>query len=173
MKGNSKIIVILVFATFILSIFALQEAFAAGKIAYVDLASVFDGYKKTKDYDVKLENIQNERQKEIDKRVNAIKEMQDKLPLLSEKEKEEKQKQIDDNTRELQEFQRNAEMDLREERDEKLKEVLQDIQDVVETLAKQNGYDLIFNNRVLLYGNDSLDISKVVLKKLNGNYKKK
>ncbi len=172
MKQHSRIVVIFVFAAFFLGMFLTGFAFAE-KIAYVDLAAVFDGYEKTKDYDVNLENEQKGKQTEIDKKVEEIKAMQDKLDLLSDKEKKAKQEQIDSKTRELQEFQRNAEIDLREERNEKLKGVLQDIQDVVEEIAKQKKYDYILNDRVLLYGDESLDISKDVLKKLNDNYKKK
>jgi outer membrane protein len=173
MKHRIKIAAGLIVVAFVLSIFLSMEALAAEKIVYVDLAKVFDEYEKTKDYDVKLESEQQGRQGEIDKMVEEIKAMQDKLDLLSEKEKETKQGQIDKKTRELQEFQRNAEIDLREERNEKLKEVLEDIQDVVEELAKKNKYDYILNDRVLLYGNDTLDISAEVLKKLKENYKKK
>jgi len=173
MRINSKIFSILIIAILILSASPIKSVFAEGKIAYVDLASVFDGYQKTKDYDIKLEGNQKEKQKEIDKKVEEIKGMQDKLDLLAEKEKKTKQEEIDKKTVELQEFQRNAEVSLREERNEKLKEVLQDIQDVVEGIAKEKGYDYILNDRVLLYGNESLNISNEVLTKLNENYKKK
>ena len=173
MKYRSKVFVVVVFVVFLLNIFLLNEAFAEGRIVYVDLASIFDRYQKTKDYDVNLETTQKGKQDSIDKQVDEIKEMQDKLDLLSDKEKESKQEQINNKTKELQEFQRNAEIDLREVRNERLKEVLQDIQDVVEEIAKKNKYDFILNDRVLLYGNDNLDISKEVLKKLNENYKQK
>lgn len=174
MKKCKKLVIALFFAVFILNIFLLKELFAAeAKIAFVDLSVVFDEYTKTKDYDSQLEDSQDAKQKEIDKKVQAIKEMQDKLPLLAEKEKKNKQEEIDSKTRDLEGFRRDAENDLRKQRDERLKEVLEDIQKVVEDVAKQKGYDFILNERVLLYGNDSLDISKDILKMLNDNYKKK
>ncbi len=150
----------------------MQNAFAVGNIAYVDLATVFDGYEKTKDYDVTLEQSQKQKQDEIDKKVENIKQLQDKLDLLNEEEKKTKQEEILELTKSLQEFQRSAEMDLTEQRNAKLKEVLQDIQDVVEEIAKQNKYDYILNDRVLLYGNETLNISQEVLNKLNEKYKK-
>ena len=64
--GNAKkLISILVLAVFISGVSLLQDAFAEGKIAYVDLATVFDGYEKTKDYDVTLEQSQKDKQAEI------------------------------------------------------------------------------------------------------------
>jgi outer membrane protein len=171
MEKGIRAFLVLVFVVSALNVLLLSEAFA-GNIVYVDLASVFDEYQKTKDYDVNLEQAQKEKQGEIDKKVEAIKGMQDKLDLLADNEKKSKQEEIDKLTQELQEFQRTAEIDLREQRNEKLKEVLQDIQVVVDELAKQNKYDYILNDRVLLYGSESLDISKEVLKKLSENYKK-
>ncbi|MFC1709459.1 OmpH family outer membrane protein [Candidatus Omnitrophota bacterium] len=173
MKRGIKLVVSLVFVVFLANIFLLSEAFAENKIVYVDLAAVFDGYEKTKDYDVNLEETQNGKQTEIDAMVEEIKGMQDKLDLLTDSEKKSKEEEIDKKTRELQEFQRSAEVDLRETRNERLKEVLEDIQEVVEEIAKQNKYDYILNDRVLLYGGENLDISDEVLKKLNERYKKK
>lgn len=173
MKYKRRLISMLILAVFVLNVSLLQNAFAAEKIVYVDLAAVFDGYEKTKDYDVTLEQSQKEKQTEIDAKVETIKQMQDKLDLLNEEEKSTRQEEIFELTKDLQEFQRTAETDLTEQRNERLKEVLQDIQDVVEEIAKQNKYDYILNDRVLLYGDETLNISQDVLKKLNENHKKK
>ena len=168
-----KLARILVCVVFMLGVFLLQDVFAAEKIVYVDLGLVFDGYEKTKDFDVKLEDTQKTEQERIDSKVEQIKELQDKLPLLSEEEKENKEGEIDSLTRDLQEFQRSAEMDLRRQRDEKLREILKDIQDTIKEIAKDKKYTFVLNERVLLYGDDNLDISDDILKKLNDSYKKK
>lgn len=164
--------VVIVVAMCVVTFFLSREAFAEQKVAFVDLGSVFDGYEKTKTYDSRLEGSQKGKQEEIDKKVEEIKALQDKLALLSDKQKKKKQKEIDEKTKELQEFQRNSEMSLLKDRDERLKEILQDIQEVVESVAKKQKYDLIFNERVLLYGDDSMDISQTILKQLNEKNKK-
>ena len=168
-----KLARILVCVVFMLGVFLSQDVFAAEKIVYVDLGLVFDGYEKTKDFDVKLEDTQKTEQERIDSKVDQIKELQDKLPLLSEEEKEGKKGEIDSLTRDLQEFQRSAEIDLRRQRDEKLREILKDIQDTIQEVAKDKKYTFVLNERVLLYGEDNLDISDDILKKLNDSYKKK
>ena len=173
MKKHSKIIVPLVFVVFVLGAFFWQGTARAEKTAFVDLALLFDGYDKTKDFDANLQVVQDQKQKEIDKKVDEVKALQDKLPLLADKEKQNKQEDIDKKTKDLQEYQRSAELELRKERDEKLKEILKDIQDVVESVAKQKGYDFILNEKMLLYGNSALDITKDVLKIVNVNYKSK
>ena len=62
-------------------------------------------------------------------------------------------------------------MDLRKDRDEKLKEILQDIEKGVQAYSQKNGYDFIFNDRVLLYGAASADVTQDVIDILNSEYK--
>jgi len=173
MRKSIKMLVAFIFVAAVMLIFSIGNSYAESKIVYADLSMIFEGYQKTKDFDVELEGTQKSKQKEIDGKVDAIKKLQDKLSLLSDKEKEKKEGEIEKKTRLLQDFQRNTEMDLRKTRDEKLKEILKDIQDVVEEIAKKEKYDFILNDRVLLYGNESADISKSILTDLNKKYKKK
>lgn len=169
---RNRAAVIVVMALCAVAFFLSQEAFAEKKMAFVDLATVFDGYEKTKTFDVKLEESQKAKQKDIDAKVGAIKALQEKLSLAADKEKTKKQEEINAKTKELQEFQRNSEMALLKDRDDRLKEILQDIQNVVEAFAKKEKYDLILNERTLLYGDDSMDITQTILKTLNDSYKK-
>ena len=52
------------------------------KIGYVDVFEVFREYEKTKDYDKILENKKKAKEKELEKKRNEIKKMQDKLLSL-------------------------------------------------------------------------------------------
>ena len=63
--------------------------------------------------------------------------------------------------------------DLTKQRDEKIREILLEIEKVVSDYAKQEKYDLILNDRVLIYGDDGLDISTKILELLNAEYNKK
>jgi Skp family chaperone for outer membrane proteins len=49
---------------------------------------------------------------------------------------------------------------------------LKDIENAVSSYSKSNGYTLVFNDRVLVYQEKSLDITEGVLKILQGYYKK-
>ena len=162
---------VFVIAVLISMVFAVGQSYAEAKIAYADLSLIFEGYKKTKDFDSELEGIQKTKQKEIDGKVDEIKKLQDKLSLLSDKEKDTKKGEIEGKTKLLQEFQANTEIDLRKNRDERLKEILKDIQDVVEQIAQKEGYDFIVNDKVLLYGIKTADISQKILDGLNEKYK--
>lgn len=157
-----------------LAVFGLGfNAFAAAeKIAYVDLSQTFDSYEKTKVFDDSLAVVQADKEKELEGMAKDIKALEDKMSLLAEKEKAEKQKELDEKNNKIRQMSQQVALDLRKERDEKLKEILQDIEKVVQDYARKNGYDFVLNDRVLLYGSASADITQDVIKTLNKNYKK-
>lgn len=143
------------------------------KVAYVDLSKLFDEYQKTKEYDETLTAKQKVKEEERNKKITEIKDLQSKLALLNDKEKEKVQAQLDSKMKALQQFDQEATTDLRKQRDDLVKEILKDIEKVIHEYAQKEKYDLIFNDRILLYGDESLDISQSLLKNLNDKYKKK
>jgi len=148
-------------------------AFAAAKMAYVDLSLTFDQYEKTRSYDDKLSEVQAKKEKDLEQVANEIKGLEDKMSLLSEKERANKQKELEAKSNKLRQMSQEIALDLRRERDEKLKEILQDIEKVIQTYAQKNGYDFIFNDRVLLYGAAGADVTQDIVDKLNKSAKKK
>ena len=159
-------------AAFLFVIFgAAGPAFAVGKIAYVDLAQTFDKYEKTKTFDETLAAEQGVKEKELEQMAGEIKAIEDKMSLLSDKEKEAKKKELEEKTKKFKQSSQQIALDLRKERDEKLKEILQDIEKVIQAYAQKNGYDFILNDRVLLYGAASSDITQDVIDQLNAGYK--
>lgn len=150
-----------------------STASAAGKMGYVDLAQTFDKYEKTKVYDEALASVQSTKEKDLEQMANEIKAIEDKMSLLSEKEKTSKQQELDEKNKKLKQMSQQVALDLRKERDEKLKEILQDIEKVIQSYAQKNGYDFIFNDRVLLYGTATADVTQDIVDLLNGGYKGK
>jgi len=148
-------------------------AFAVDKFAYVDLSRLFSEYGKTKDYDKALTEKQNVYEAERVKKVGDVKQFQEKLNLLSEKEKESKQADMQAKVKTLQEYDRQKQTDLRKEQDEKMKEILKDIEEAVKKYAEKEGYTMVFNDRVLVYQVKSLDITDKVSAILNSGNKKK
>jgi len=148
-------------------------AFAADKFAYVDLSRLFSEYGKTKDYDKALTEKQNVYEADRTKKVGDVKQFQEKLNLLSDKEKESKQADLQLKVKTLQEYDRQKQTDLRKEQDEKMKEILKDIEDAVKKYSEKEGYTMVFNDRVLVYQSKSLDITDKIAVILNNGYKKK
>lgn len=165
---------------FLLSVFLLScfyypqnaQAATVAKIGYADVASVFDGYDKTKEEDSKLGVKSQSKQAQRDKMVESVRNMRNELELLSEKQKEKKQAQIDDEIRRLQDFDREGKAELQRERDDMVRVILKDIETVINEYAIKNGYTMILNSRVLEYALEEYNITKEVLNLLNSKYRK-
>lgn len=152
---------------------AAPAAAEAQKIGFVDIARVFDEYQRTKESDKALEAKSKEKETELKGRVDELKKLREGMELLSDKAKEERQKQVEDKSDELQRFQLAAQNELRRQRDAIARDILKEINDTVQAYAKAQGYDLMLNERTLVYGAPNLDLTDAVLKQLNGQYAKK
>ena len=167
-----KVVVGLLGVVFALTIF-MGLSYAADKFAYIDLSRTFSEYGKTKDFDKALTDKESSYTTERDTKVEEVKKLQDKLSLLSEKEKESKKNEIETKTKNLQDYDRQKQTDLRKEQDEKMKELLKDIESAVKTYAEKEGITLVFNDRVLVYQTKSLEITDKIIEILNKGYKSK
>jgi outer membrane protein len=145
---------------------------AAEKFGYVDLSRIFSEYGKTKEYDKALSEKETAYNSEREKKVNEVKQLQDKMNLLSDKEKETKKTELAGKIKSLQDLDRDKQTDLRKEQDEKMKEILKDIEDAVKVYAEKEGYTMVFNDRVLVYQEKNLEITDKVIDILNKGSKK-
>jgi len=168
MKKRIALGTAIIFITMVVIGGASGVAFAKEyKIGYVDLARVFDEYKKTKDSEKALEDKAKGKEAERKKLIDEIKRLKDEQALLSEKAKAEKETSIDNVMKNLQDFDRNSRDELMKQRSDMLNGLLKDIEKVVTDYAKENGYDLIMNLRMLLYGSEQYDLTNEILKRLN------
>lgn len=142
----------------------------AEKIAYVDVAKVFDAYEKTKSQDSILEEQGVAKQAEREEKVKEVRRLKDELFLLSDDKKEEKQNAIDEKIKALQDFELQVRKDLGKKRDEIVKEILKDIDETIKDYGLKQGYDFIVNERALLYSTSKADVTDAVLETLNSKY---
>jgi Skp family chaperone for outer membrane proteins len=166
-----KSIVLLTAVIFAVGLFfgpACAKVFAKeSKMAYVDLAKIFDEYKKTKDSEKVLEAKGKTKEAERTKMVDEVKKLKDEQALLSEKGKAEKQGAIDMKIKALQEYDSKTRNELIKDRNDMLGGIMKDIEKVVTDYAKATGYDIVFNSRMLLYGSEQYDITSEILTRLN------
>jgi len=140
---------------------------AADKLAYVDLSRTFSEYTKTKGYDKTLSDKEKIYTDERDKKVAELKAYQDKLNLLNDKEREAKKDELQAKIKNFQDYDRTKQGDLKKEQDERMKEILKDIEEAVKKYAEKEGLTFVFNDRVLVYQNKTLDITSAVIEILN------
>lgn len=148
-----------------------NNAFAAG-IAYVDVAEVFDNYQKTKDQDLALKTVGEQKEKERAALVKGIRALEDEMSLLAKEARQPKQEQLIEKKRQLEDFDREIRRQLGEGREKVVREIFQDIDATIAEYGKEKGYDFILNDRVLLYRNQTLNITKAILEVLMKKYKK-
>ena len=169
MKG----IKLLVAATFVFALLSGGAVHAADKkdikIAYVDLSRLFDGYFKTKEYDKVLEGKNKEYEKARNEKMDKIKEAQGNLSLTKEDKKAPIEAEIEKSKAELLEWDRQKKTDLTKERNEKIREILLEIEKIVSGFAEKEGFSMILNDRVLIYDDQTLNVTEQVLKLLNEN----
>lgn len=137
------------------------------RIAFVDLSRIFDEHHKTAQFDQALEEKSVQYQKERNKKLEKIQEAERRLTLLREEERQKLVDQIQKDKNDLTAFDRKNQTDLRRERDEKIREILLEIEKVVENYARKERYDVILNDRVLIYGEKSLDLTDAIINILN------
>lgn len=143
------------------------------KIGFVDLSRLFDEHHKTADYDVQLETEHKQFETERNAKIEKIQEAQGKLALLNEDKKAALEEEIEKMKADLLEYDRQQKTTLTKERNEKIREILLEIEQQVSSYAEKEGYDVILNDRVLIYGNPAKDLTDQILTKLNANKPKK
>lgn len=153
-------------------LFLATAAYAADKLAYINVDLVAKEYSKAKEYTKTLEDKEAAYNTEIEKKANEIKQLQDKINLLSEKEKAAQKTDFENKVKAFDDFVRQKQTDLRKEYIEKKIEIAQDIKDAVAQYAEKEGYSFIFDGATLVYQPKGGDVSNKINSILNSKAKK-
>jgi len=137
------------------------------KIGCLDMRKVFYEYKKTKDFNQKLEKEDATVKKEIEKRTQDLRKLRDEIDLLSKEAKEKREPELRQKIKKLDDFRKGKIEELLRKKDEMFKEIRKDILDMANGYATKNGYDLLFDNAIFVYSSKKFDITDVVIKELN------
>jgi len=166
-----KLTVIFLWVGFCLAL-TFGVAQAADKFASVDIMRIASEYNKAKDYNKTIEGKANAVDSEIEKKKNEIKQMQDKLGILSDKEREAKLPDFNNKVKALQEFIRQKEMDLRKQDLDNSKILADDIRNAISQYAAKEGYTIVFDDRSMIYQAKGYDITSKIVEILNKGYRR-
>lgn len=151
-------------------VFFTGSARASEKFGYVSIERIGDAYSKAKEYMKNLENKEASYTAEIDKKRNEVKQFQDKINLLNDKEKEAKSTELETKIKNFQEFARQKQSDLRKEQIDKTIELSKDIKETITKFSEKEGYTLVFDAAALAYQPKGMDITDKVIEILNKDY---
>ena len=109
------------------------------------------------------------RDRELVAAQKSLKEMEDRLtkdaPIMSEAERSKLERDIINERRDLKRNQDEFREDLTFRRNEEIAKIQKDIVDAINTIAKDNGFDMILNEGVI-YASPKVDISQLVIDQL-------
>jgi outer membrane protein len=154
---------------------AVNAQTPATKIGYADVEYIFNQMPESKAIDVELQALQTQLKKQYD---NKVAEFQKKyqeytayganVPEAVRKNSETELQQIQQN---IQKLEQDSQTELQKKQITLMEPVYAKVGKAIEEVAKENGFQLILNNQisgldVILFGEEKLDVSDLVLKKM-------
>ncbi len=144
----------------------------AQKFGYVNSQAILAEMPEVKQADANLEALQKQLQKKGQGLVEKL--QQDYLAVqqkvergeLSPVQQQEEGKKLEERQKEIQSFEQNMVKQISDKRTELLQPIYDKINNAIQSVAKEGGYQFIFEQQVLLYADESDDVSSLVKGKL-------
>lgn len=147
------------------------------KIGYADTDYIFTQMPEAKQIENTLQTLQGQLKKQYDSKLT---EFQNKLKIYRDNEanpsipdavKQNSARELEQLQANLQKLQEDSQTDLQKKNNELFGPVQEKVGKAIEDVAKENGFHLILTNQisqldVILYADEKLDISDLVLKKM-------
>ena len=164
---------------FVCVCFAASSGFAADlKLGIMNVQQIIvtcDAGKAAKGrFDAKMKELQGKFKGEEDSLKALQEEIKKKSSAWSEEKKTEKVREFQKDGRELQAKTEEARFEMKQLQDKELEPILKALEEVVNKYGKDNGYTAIMDgkNGVVFY-DPAIDITDIIVKKLNGALAKK
>ena len=157
----------------LVALLATAASIQAQKFGYVNSAAILAEMPEVKAAEANLEALQKQLQKKGQQAVEQLQkdyvEIQQKIERgeLSPKQQEEEGTKLEARQQEIAKMEQDMVSQLQKKRDEELKPIYEKINDAIKKVAEENGFTMIFDQGVLLYSDESLDVGAMVKAKLN------
>src|SRR5690606_3956538 len=167
-----KLALLFVFA---FGIVAAHAQSAPQKIGFADVDYIFSQMPEAKQIETELQSTQNQLRNQIDQK---YKEFQTKLAdyqaninNMMEAVRRNTERELAQLQENLQQLQQDAQVTIENKRNQLMEPVYVKVGKAIEDVAKENGYSYILNQQiggldVILYGDESNNVSDLVLKKM-------
>ena len=172
-KGTTIILAAVLALTLLATTQGAAQAAEQVKIGYLDLDRVVQAIaKQTPEYD-ELSAELDKRAAEIDRRRAEIDRLGEELRanevIWSPTKVKEQKKNIQDQVDDRNVFAESAKRFQEVEENKILRRLLPDIAKTVKKVGARDGYSMIFEKRVLLYGSPNFDLTDIIVKELSEN----
>jgi len=164
---NKKVLVSLI-TVFIMVTSMAAMAYSEGlKVGYVDLRKAFYEYKKTKTMEDELNKLAEDIQGKRDKKIEELTKLRDKAELMDGDKRARQEQIINEKLQELQAFDQDTRQDLFNKKNDMFRTVIDEIQKVVENMAKSGNYDYVLDSRNVMFAQEKYDLTDEVIKTIN------
>lgn len=171
---------VVVFAFALITSVSMAQTPAPVKIGYADVEYIFSKMPEAKQIESDLQGLQAQLKKQYDAKLNEfqtkLKTYQDNVnnPNIPDAVKQNSARELEQLQANLQKLQEDSQADLQKRNTALLGPVQEKVGKAIEEVAKENGFSVILNNQisgldVILYGDEKLDVSDMVLKKMGVN----
>ncbi|MBU4319958.1 MAG: OmpH family outer membrane protein [Thermodesulfovibrionales bacterium] len=141
------------------------------KIGFVDLPRIFLESEAGKKARADIEAIEKSKKAVIEEKVNALKKIEEEVTkqssVLSAEAKKAKEEEFEKLQRDIQKLVAEAQAELQKKGDELTNAILKDVSDIVDAVGHEEGYAVIFRSEVVLSAKKELDLTDLIMKRLN------
>ena len=156
----------------LLMVFGAMSTLQAQKFGYVNSSAILAEMPEVKQMEANLEALQKQLQKKgqgmVEQSQQDYAAIQQKAASgdLSPKQQEEAGKKLEDQQAEIGKFEQDMVKQLQEKRNKELQPILEKVNQAITDVAKENGLQFIFDEGVILYADESMDVATLVKAKL-------
>jgi outer membrane protein len=141
------------------------------KIGYIDLQRIVYESEAGKKAKSELDALIKSKQAVVDEKRKTLEKLKSDLEkqasALSPEARKAKQDEYEKNEREFLRFAQDSETELRK-KDAELKEmIVKEVFELMDKIGKEEGYTMILDRSMVIYGNKEIDITNIIIKKYN------
>lgn len=145
------------------------------KIGYADVEYIFAQMPEAKKIEKELDDLRTQLKKQYDVKVAEFQKKLDEYqkfgPTAPDAVRQNSERELTQLRDNIQKFDQDSQADLQKRNAALLTPVQEKVGKAIEDVAKENGFSLILNNQisgldVILFGDEKLDVSDLVLKKM-------
>jgi outer membrane protein len=160
---------------FVLGFAAVTTYAQTTKIGYADPDYILGQLPESKQIETELKSLQTQLKNQVDSKYaefqKKLKDYQDNINTMLAPVRENTERELQQLQQNLEKLQQDAQTSIQAKQQQLMAPVYQKIGKGIEEVAKENAYTLILSNQVggldvVLFGDDKVDVSDLVLKKL-------
>ncbi len=151
--------------------------FAEVKIGVINAQKVIASTKRGKEIQAKLENYGKSKQKKVEAMQNEIKELEKAIqsPALNDASREKKNEELQAKKINLKRYYEDTQKELRKKYQNEMQTLQKEVMPIIDKIGKSKGFTLVFDLSIagISYFDTTIDITELVIKEIDSNYKTK